>query len=648
MPKGASHEHNVKPIYRPDIDGLRAVAILSVVVFHAFPNYLTGGFVGVDIFFVISGFLISSIIFRSLDRGDFSYVEFYAHRVRRIFPALVVVLVATYAFGWFSLLPEEFKQLGKHVAAGAAFVQNFALWQEAGYFDNSSELKPLMHLWSLAIEEQFYLAYPVLIWAVWRARVNALLAVGAMWAASFYLNITSVEADPTGTFFLPQTRFWELLSGSILAYVQLRQWDAAVLRKLPPVKHVFSLIGAALIGAALYFIDAGSLFPGWWAVLPVAGAFLLILSGPTAVLNRFVLANPIMVFIGLISYPLYLWHWPIFSYLRIVEGGLPADFLVTTAMAASFVLAWLTYRLFERPIRFGALPNLKAAALTMLVLVSGLIGAYTFGNDGFPGRINQAMTEKQLLAERGRYWGASNTAGAPFSASKTNVIIFGDSQAHDILHALKNDKTIGLKFFEADHYCSSFYAADVGLEALHGASCKASFDHLVASEELKQADVIIYAHMWRPRQGAEVQEAYADGIRQIREKNKDVRIYFFGPKHYLSPVGSINVITKGSPNLWAMNDFIEGKVFVDADNEYVKRLAAANHVGFVDVRSVFCEGGCVYYGAGKFSYFDSHHWTQAGATRFYEKLAKTEAYALLRDTKGGTYSAGGGSEKSPG
>lgn len=647
MTKRASQEHNAKPAYRADIDGLRAVAILSVVVFHAFPSTLAGGFVGVDIFFVISGFLISSIIFRSMERGDFSYVEFYAHRVRRIFPALVIVLAATYAFGWFSLLPEEFKQLGKHVAAGAAFVQNLALWQEAGYFDNSSELKPLMHLWSLAIEEQFYLVYPILIWAVWRARVNALLAVIVLWGASFYLNVTSVDGDPTGTFFLPQTRFWELLSGSILAYVHLRQWDAAALGKMPLAKHVLSLIGAALIGASLYFIDAGSVFPGWWALLPVAGAFLLILAGPTAVLNRFVLANPIMVFVGLISYPLYLWHWPLLSYLRIVEGGAPDDFLMTMALSASFVLAWLTYRLFERPIRFGALPNLKAVALTMLVLVSGLAGAYTFGSDGFPARINQAMTEKQLLAERGRYWGASNTAGAPFSASKTNVIIFGDSQAHDILHALKNDKTIGLKFFEADHYCSSFFAADVGLEALHGATCKASFDRLIASEEIKQADVIIYAHMWRSRQGAEVQEAYADGVRQIHEKNKDARIYFFGPKYYLSPVGSINVITRGAPNLWAMNDFIAGKVFVDADNEYVKKLAAANHVGFVDVRAVFCQGGCVYYDAGKFSYFDSHHWTQAGATSFYEKLLKTEAYASIREASGGA-TAYSGTARNPG
>ena len=154
--------------YRPDIDGLRAIAILSVVIFHAFPSIVPGGFAGVDVFFVISGFLISSIIFKSLGRGHFSFVDFYSRRAKRIFPALVAVLLITYVFGWFALLPDEFKQLGRHIAAGTIFLQNFNLLGESGYFDTSSELKPLMHLWSLAIEEQFYLVYPLIIWAAWR------------------------------------------------------------------------------------------------------------------------------------------------------------------------------------------------------------------------------------------------------------------------------------------------------------------------------------------------------------------------------------------------------------------------------------------------------------------------------------------------
>ncbi len=155
-------EHNFHPRYRPEIDGLRALAILPVVAYHAFPRYAPGGFVGVDVFFVISGYLISLILFRSLEAGDFSFREFYAHRARRLFPALLTVLVACYAFGWLALLPDEFKQLGKHIAAGMGFVQNIVLKREAGYFDVASELKPLLHLWSLAVEEQFYLLFPLL------------------------------------------------------------------------------------------------------------------------------------------------------------------------------------------------------------------------------------------------------------------------------------------------------------------------------------------------------------------------------------------------------------------------------------------------------------------------------------------------------
>ena len=210
---------NFHPAYRPDIDGLRAVAVLSVVAYHLFPTAVRGGFVGVDVFFVISGFLISGIILKSLQRGDFSFAEFYAHRVRRIFPALAVVLAACYAVGWFALLPDEFKLLGKHIAAGAGFLENFVLWKEAGYFDTASELKPLLHLWSLAVEEQFYLAYPLMLWCGWRLGAKPLFLVAALLLWSFSLNIAGIEKEAVKTFFLPQTRFWELFAGGLLAWV---------------------------------------------------------------------------------------------------------------------------------------------------------------------------------------------------------------------------------------------------------------------------------------------------------------------------------------------------------------------------------------------------------------------------------------------
>ncbi|MDB5850246.1 MAG: hypothetical protein JWP29_3998 [Rhodoferax sp.] len=387
--------------YRPDIDGLRAVAILSVLVFHAFPTVLRGGFVGVDIFFVISGFLISSIIFRSLQRGDFNFAAFYGHRTRRIFPALILVMATCYGVGWFQLLPDEFRQLGKHMAAGAGFVQNFVLWREAGYFDNASEAKPLMHLWSLAIEEQFYLVFPVLIWAAWRRGWNLLTPVLAMALLSFGLNLVGVRFDAVGTFFLPQTRFWELLAGAALAHAQLFRREAfyaGVQRWLFPPRlfrtpvgaadreqasrSLLSLLSLGLILVALFGISARKQFPGWWALAPVAGAFGLILAGPGAWVNRRLLASRFMVFVGTISYPLYLWHWPILSFARIAVAQTPNLATRVGAMALSFVLAWLTYRLIERPIRFGRKQGSRTAGITLLLALVGYVGWNAYHRDG--------------------------------------------------------------------------------------------------------------------------------------------------------------------------------------------------------------------------------------------------------------------------
>lgn len=403
-------EHDVHPVYRPDIDGLRAVAILSVVIFHAFPTRLQGGFVGVDIFFVISGFLISTIIFRSMQRGDFSFMEFYAHRVKRIFPALIVVLLTSYIFGWFALLPEEFKQLGKHIAAGAGFVQNLVLWQEAGYFDTASELKPLMHLWSLAIEEQFYLIYPLMIWAVWRFRLNVLTLVLIFGGVSFSLNIYDIGVDAVKTFFVPQTRFWELLAGSVLAYLQFfkripfadwmkRGFFHPLIFRHPPLgvcrdavlNDVLSFLGSALIVFAIFSVNKGELFPGWWALAPVGGAFLLILAGPEAWINRKILTNRLMVFVGLISYPLYLWHWPILSYAHILESELPSREIRIVAVALSFFLAWLTYWMIEKPVRFGRKTWIKTATLCTLTTAIGFIGYNTYQRDGSPFRLHEFL-----------------------------------------------------------------------------------------------------------------------------------------------------------------------------------------------------------------------------------------------------------------
>ncbi len=389
--------HLSHPKYRPDIDGLRAIAVLSVVCFHAFPDLLKGGFIGVDIFFVISGFLISTIIFENLDKGTFSFSEFYSRRIKRIFPALLLVLIACYSFGWFALLADEHKQLGKHIAAGAGFVSNFVFWNESGYFDNAAETKPLLHLWTLGIEEQFYIIWPLLLWVAWKAKLNLLSLTLIIAIISFGLNIKGIHSDTVATFYSPQTRFWELLMGSTLTYMtfykpdllakknhklntflnaliysQLFQSNANLLR------NIQAIIGLTFIGMGLLLINKENQFPGTWALLPTLGATLIISAGPQAWLNRVILSNRILVWFGLISFPLYLWHWPLLSFARIVESETPTTYIRIAAVLISITLAWLTYMLIEKPIRIGNFSNTNTIVLAVLMVTVGSIGYYTY------------------------------------------------------------------------------------------------------------------------------------------------------------------------------------------------------------------------------------------------------------------------------
>ncbi|WP_231971304.1 acyltransferase family protein [Polynucleobacter necessarius] len=258
------------PQYRPDIDGLRAIAVLSVVIFHAFPDLMPGGFIGVDIFFVISGFLICTIIFGNLKQNSFSIINFYLRRIRRIFPALIIVLISSWAIAWFALLPEEFKSLGKYILGGAGFVSNLVLWNESGYFDAFSNSKPLLHLWSLGIEEQFYLIWPLLMWPALRMRITLINVTVAILIISFTFNITFISSASIAIFYSPITRVWELLLGAVLAWLLLSKQqsgktpaqgsiDSLNLRQ----KNVLASLGLASSALSLILISEASAFPGW-------------------------------------------------------------------------------------------------------------------------------------------------------------------------------------------------------------------------------------------------------------------------------------------------------------------------------------------------------------------------------------------------
>ena len=379
-----------KSAYRSEIDGLRAFAVLSVVAFHAFPNWLKGGFIGVDIFFVISGFLITSHIFENLEKGQFSLVDFFGRRIRRIFPALILVMASSLAFGWFVLLADEYVQLGKHVASSAAFISNFIFANEVGYFDTDSDFKPMLHLWSLAVEEQFYIFWPMLLWFAWKVRFSLLLVSLVFLLASFSLNLFWVERAPTETFFWPFGRFWELVVGSVLAWLML--YKASVFESVKSVKRplyqkligiigisnscgVTSFFGISLLIGSVFIINKADPFPSYTALFPVFGALLIIIGGSKNSFARIVFSNRLAVWFGLISYPLYLWHWPILSYLYIIEDGTPHRNVRIIAVLLAVFLAWITYQFVEKPIRFGrSNKTFQSVALVATVSIIGVIG----------------------------------------------------------------------------------------------------------------------------------------------------------------------------------------------------------------------------------------------------------------------------------
>ncbi len=444
------HPHLSHPKYRPDIDGLRAIAVLAVVAFHAFPTLIKGGFIGVDVFFVISGYLISTIIFENLDKGTFSFAEFYARRVRRIFPSLIVVLVACLAFGWTTLLTDEFKQLGKHTVAGTGFLSNFVLWNEAGYFDNTSETKPLLHLWSLGIEEQFYVVWPLLLWLAWKQKFNLLTITILVGGLSFFLNVHHVQQDATATFYSPQTRFWELLSGSLLAWFAVYKKGAYknVFHKIDSLlgwviyrenkqaagatlSNVIAFGGVVLLGYGFWEINKDDSFPGVWALIPVAGASLIILAGAHAWINRTILSNKIVVWFGLISFPLYLWHWPLLTFARMMQVDAPSRNMRIAAVALAIALSWLTYWLVERPMRFGGREKAKLSVLIVMMAVVGYAGYNIYARNGLHFRPIQKRVDNLFPAKSRAYelsLGDSfrNFYGDP-DAKKPVILVMGDS-----------------------------------------------------------------------------------------------------------------------------------------------------------------------------------------------------------------------------
>ncbi|MBV8440226.1 MAG: acyltransferase [Hyphomicrobiales bacterium] len=453
--------------FRKDINGLRALAVLGVVAFHADRALVPGGFAGVDVFFVISGFLISRIILSECAAGHFSLTMFYAKRARRILPALILVVSLVWIVGWFRAAPTQFRDIGGGLLGNSYFTVNFWLLRLAGvtgYFGADSSTKPLLHLWSLSIEEQFYLVWSVLLLALFSlARRLLPWVVVGIFVVSLTACVILTPIDPIGAFYLPWTRAWELALGALIAYREV-----FLLQALPyparKVANIGAALGVALMLGAFFLMSEAQPFPGWRAAIPTAGCALVI-ANPRSLAGEIALGNRVAGFFGVISYPLYLWHWPLFAFAHIWPGVIPTPAVMFMLAAVAVVLATLTYRLIEAPVAdlFRRRPFAIAFALVAMLVATGVVGRVTYDAKGFPGRfpplvarifdfdVNGAqgkrlmqcfyqrddraypLEEERLRAAR---FFEDNRCGEKDNPGKPTILVVGDSHAAHLFAGL--------------------------------------------------------------------------------------------------------------------------------------------------------------------------------------------------------------------
>ncbi|QCM10264.1 acyltransferase [Agrobacterium tumefaciens] len=488
-------------VYRPDIDGLRAVAVLAVVLYHAFPEALPGGFVGVDVFFVISGFLITSIVVREAQSGGISFSRFYDRRFRRIAPALFVVLVASLIYGYFTLLPETFSRLAEQVAASAFGVANIYYLLHSGYFDPSSETQPMLHIWSLSVEEQFYLLWPVVIALCWKfasrsARVVTVAILAVIFGASLAASIYITKVDQSLAFYLMPTRAWELTLGGLLVFSPLLR---GVYARLAP------LLGLAALAASISLFNSDMPFPGAIALLPCLGAALVIWPRRPEFSGLKVLSARYSVFLGKISYSLYLWHWPILVFAGVkYEWDIPVAIRIALVIL-SCVLAAATWILVETPSRRWK-PGRPEVAIAFGISGSvsiSVIAAIVIFNAGFPQRfpasVNAAIAMKTYdyapMFREGTCFLDAKQAPSEFQfdycIGDHSVVMWGDSHAAHFYSAINNRLTGGVGQATASG-CPPFPGVRISARPL----CKEFNDAVVAHLVSRPPHMVILAASW--------------------------------------------------------------------------------------------------------------------------------------------------------
>jgi peptidoglycan/LPS O-acetylase OafA/YrhL len=617
--------------YRKEIDGLRALAVLPVILFHAGLPWAAGGFVGVDVFFVISGYLITSIILKEQSEGRFTISGFYERRIRRIMPALLLVILTTLPFALYWLLPDQLQDFSRSVLSVIFFISNLYFRRDTGYFSGIAEEKPLLHTWSLSLEEQFYLLFPLFVFSLRRYRRRWLVAALFLFAVA---SLAFAEWQSTrrldSSFFDTRARIWELLSGSLLACLTLSGRAKNIPRLLA---ETCALAGLLMIGGAIAFFSRATPFPSIYGLIPVFGTGFIILFATRRTFVGQLLGSRPFVMVGLVSYSAYLWHQPLFAFARVRSMDSPSSFSMFGLAALTLVLAYGSWRFVEQPCRNRRILSSRtlfvATAATCLLLVC--TGFVIRLSGGLKQRYGESDLDLLLpIAKHAEYVAKYHATLIPLGPEKTpgfkRLLVVGDSYSQDMVNAFRE---VGA-FPEFDTrvvYVPAQCQVYIGQEDVssfrpvkdRALSGKDSVD--IIQQHAQQADVVILASSWR----AWAADRLPETLKNICVR-PDTRLFVVGRKSF----GRIN---RGT--------YVEMSI---AEKAGVRRMPSSEHLVvnngmrqnlppevFVDLHALICGDGAVTSPAftpeGKLISYDGSHLTREGAKFVGQRLMN---HPLLR------------------